>query len=332
MYGLYASILFVLVLNVLPDIRVVYVAAVLVVLLCIRLLIQNYIVSKQLKISAKIFLSNVLDTRFRAFSSINEYLDNVDRVDIVQGGDNWAVYYAIFDFYGHTRGGDYLSRQVVYTVYEYHLRRELPNVVFDNRRAHGRQFRYRYAGSQKISLEGNFDDVFETYMPNYYKVDSLSFITPEVMQIMLQATEYDIELAGDRLFVYAPVLTDSELGPLAELGNKLGAALDDNIDNYRDSYLTGTLRAQTTSSFARELLKSPVRPAVMVAIMSVPLAGVMYAALTVGWGALFNQISMYVYLLFGGALFKLVKTIRDNNRKERSFQTYIRYGAEHPGR
>ena len=57
---------------------------------------------------------------------------------------------------------------------------------------------------QKLKLEGDFDQFFETYAPPEYQIDALQLLTPDVMQALKEvAAAYDFELVGDYLYAYA---------------------------------------------------------------------------------------------------------------------------------
>jgi hypothetical protein len=198
--------------------------------------------------------------------------------------------------------------------------------------ARGRQFRFRFLGSQRLSLEGNFDTRFDTYAPEYYAIDSLSFITPEVMQIMLEADDCDIEIAEDRLFLYASLIDVAQVPEFQQYGNKLGAAIDDNIDAYKDSYVAGAAARTTTTSFARQLLRSPVRPAVIAGLLFVPFVVMMYFGFTKNSALLVSRESLIVDFMFGSYVYKAVSIVRSNRSKISSFQAMVRYVQSNPGR
>ncbi len=120
---------------------------------------------------------------------------------ILEEDNNSRLYYAIFNFYTQTKYGDYLSKQIYYTVFETQLIRQLPHILLDSKSAKKRQFKYIYLKSQKISVQGHFDDYFDTYAPQTYHIDSLSFITPEVMELLIDAKDCDIEIVNDRLIL-----------------------------------------------------------------------------------------------------------------------------------
>lgn len=167
-------------------------------------------------------LSNVKDKQIR---------------NIVKGPD-WTYSDFSYGVYARTRGGSYKRASVYYGVMSAQLPRALPNVFFDSKKARRRQFRFHFRASQKHSLEGDFDRYFVTYFPENYKVDSLSFISPDVMLALREAADYDIEIVGDRLFLYGPLYEpEVQINDMANKLQKIKKELLDNILTYRDERL-----------------------------------------------------------------------------------------------
>ena len=138
-------------------------------------------------------------------SSVGVELDGVDKTGLIETGDGWRLYDIIFDHYRRTKhGASYKSRESFYTVFEIGLRRSVPHLVFDDRIAKGRQFGRVYSKAQQLQLAPVFDRQFTSYAPKHYQIDTLSFITPEVIEAMLAMPGRDFEFLGDRLVCYAP--------------------------------------------------------------------------------------------------------------------------------
>jgi hypothetical protein len=163
--------------------------------------------------------------------------------------------YAIYQDLG--RGGEYKAYDVYYSVMAAKLPRKLPNVFFDSYTARERQFRYQFARNQRHSLEGDFDKYFVTYFPPTYTIDSLSFITPDVMLALRAAHDYDIEIVEDYVFLYGP------LGPVeeqfADMQSKLMAIkkeLLDNITTYRDERLPAAVGREQVALLGASLARS----------------------------------------------------------------------------
>ena len=150
--------------------------------------------------------------------------------------------FTIFD-YKYSTGSKDNKRAHNWSVSRLKLTRKLPNLVFDstsNNQWFLSNLPVTFKNSQKISLEGDFDKYFTLYAPKKYKIDTLSFITPEVMAHMIdELRDAEIEIIDNYLYIYREGNTDdygyklliTELFELAE-------EIEDNIDSYRDDRLT----------------------------------------------------------------------------------------------
>lgn len=153
-------------------------------------------------------------------------------------GDDWEYADFTYNVYGQYKGGEYLRARVYYAVMSAKLPRRLPNVFFDSKKARGRQFRFHFAKSQRHSLEGDFDKFFVTYFPSGYAIDSMSIISPDVMWAMRDASDYDIEIYGDRVFLYGALYDpERQLPDMAAKITRIKKELLDNILTYRDQRL-----------------------------------------------------------------------------------------------
>lgn len=175
-------------------------------------------------------------TKLGAIDELSEVRDKKIR-NVVHGND-WEYYDFSYNVYARYRANNYKAATIHYGVMATTLPRSLPNVFFDSIKARHRQFRFHFARSQRHSLEGDFDKHFATYFPPDYTIDSMSFISPDVMWKLREARDYDIEIVGDQLFLYGP-LYDPEL-QITDMANKITAIkkeLLDNIMSYRDDRL-----------------------------------------------------------------------------------------------
>lgn len=131
---------------------------------------------------------------------------------------------------------------VYYSVMTVDLPRKLPHVFFDSGWARGKQFGMEFAGSQTISLEGDFDKYFTTYFADQYHIDSLSFITPDVMWAMKEAADYDIEIVGNQLFLLGDLRDPSiQLPDMERKIMKIKSTLMQTTKSYRDNSLEPVL-------------------------------------------------------------------------------------------
>ena len=161
---------------------------------------------------------------------------------------DWSYTDLEYAVYRQLKNGEYKEAKIFYAVISTVLPRKLPNVVFDSKKQRGRQFKTIFDSKQLHRLEGNFDNYFATYFAETYTIDSLSFITPDVMLALIDASDYDIEIVGDRLLMYGPVYAPSL--QVAEMAQKLAAIkkqLLDNILTYRDQRLPYAEGRQTVT-------------------------------------------------------------------------------------
>ena len=92
------------------------------------------------------------------------------------------------------------------------LPRRLPHMLLDGTKNNNGLFSNLpdyFDKQQTLSLEGNFDKNFTLYVPQKYERDALYVFTPDVMQVLIdQASDYDIEIIDDDLFIYSSQLFD----------------------------------------------------------------------------------------------------------------------------
>ena len=135
------------------------------------------------------------------------------------------VDYLLYDFVAYREK----QRRFLYTVCEIKLRKEVPNIIFDSKSTSIIGFQNLIASSQILSANPQFDQYFRLYSPLFHSIETLSFVTPEVLEELLKLTAYDFELIGDSLIGYAPILNKEELIYFREACLKLHARLNDNL-------------------------------------------------------------------------------------------------------
>ncbi len=257
-------------------------------------------------------------------ATVNLELNHVDKLRLIEKQDNSQVYLATFDFYRHLKHGQYLAKQAYYLVAEVQLKRHLPHILFDSKSAKRNQFKSIYLKVQKVSLQAPFDDSFDTYMPQSYNIDVLSFISPEVMEALLTATDYDIEIINNKLLLFAPLLDEREKQMLIKKAQYIAEHINDNIDNYRDDRLKGLDRKNNVTNFARSLLKSPYKY-ILISILSglLIILNIILAFVTPNessFGILVNQFSVINYVIFFSNLTLAYKIVRTNKQAIAQFK------------
>jgi hypothetical protein len=161
---------------------------------------------------------------------------------------NWSYADYSYDVYQQTKYGQYQSGTVYYGVVAVTLPRILPNVLFDSKRDRGHQFKALFSMDQIHVLEGNFSEYFTTYFAEEYAIDSMSFITPEVMEALIEAADYDIEIVGNQLLLYGLLYEpDLQITDMASKAEAINKKLMNNITVYRDDRLPAAVGAQTVT-------------------------------------------------------------------------------------
>ncbi len=140
------------------------------------------------------------------------------------------------------------SESMSFSIAFFKLPRILPNIFFDSKQSGGREFKYLFSENQCHSLEGDFDTYFDTYFHNDYKIDSLSFITPEVLEIVKTARNFDIEIYGDTIYLYSELQAmPRQIMEMKKLGSSIREKLLQNIMTYRDDRIDYELGRKTIS-------------------------------------------------------------------------------------
>ena len=125
-------------------------------------------------------------------------------------------------------------------------------MVLDSVAAKDKQFKYLYTKSQRIFLGSGFDKHFEVYAPMYYELDTLSFITPEIMVKMIDLKDCDIELIRGSILFYASLLSEEQLELFIVKCLHLHAALNRNLASYQDSW---TNKSSGVTEFGKQLVR-----------------------------------------------------------------------------
>lgn len=161
----------------------------------------------------------------------------------VSSNTNNSVFTVAGVSFGSTGSTSDSSRNRTYTigVTELILPRVLPNILLDSKKNNltgaGNLSQF-VGGSQKLSLEGDFDSYFTLYTPADYERDTLYFLTPELMQLLIdEGRDYDIEIVGNKLKLYRQGGVDySEAGlkMMFAIIDTLGGEFIENTARYTD--------------------------------------------------------------------------------------------------
>lgn len=261
-------------------------------------------------------------------SATGTELEKLDKCEIISLGKDWSISDITFNFNRQSKHGDYLAKQAFYTVCEIKLSRLLPHVLFDSKKAKGSQFKALYLKAQRLSFEGNFDDHFDSYCPKSYHVDTLSFITPEVLEAMISVSDCDIEIINDSLLIFAPLLPKKELNDFQNHCFGIYNALNDNINTYRDDRLSGQKRKTDVTLFSKVLLESPRRFYLAAFFFTtIILILVSMSIYNRKPGYILNQFGVLSFAFGMSAIHKIFKIYRRNNSLVKSlrFESSIKH-------
>lgn len=176
--------------------------------------------------------------------------------NFIRGEDYIYADYS-YDEYRKTKNGDMLVRTHYYAVVHTTLSRKMPHVLFDSLLARKRQFRFVYSANQLHNLEGDFNKYFAVYFPRSYHIDSLSFVTPDVMWAMKEAADYDIEIVGDKLFMFGHQSNpDVQINDMAAKLAAIKKTLIRSVKAYRDERLPYASGKQSVAPLGVGLAKS----------------------------------------------------------------------------
>ncbi|HSH56202.1 MAG TPA: hypothetical protein VK983_05270 [Candidatus Limnocylindrales bacterium] len=258
---------------------------------------------------------------------VSQNLQELGRRDMqlenVVYGDDWSYGDYSYCIYKKSKHGEYKAETIHYSVVEVQLARPLPNMLFDSPKTHRRQFKLMFDASQKHSLEGLFDRHFTTYFPKYYSIDALSIITPEVMEAMLAADDCDIEIDGDKLYLYKPLIPVQQIPDLIDKATYIKDKLMNNIVTYRDERLPYAEGRKDVATFGTKLHKNPLvaLPTLLIGL-ALLIGAIINGRLNPGSGINFSLL-MYGSIFSVTSAYQLYKARRDNAEYDRRYRGYM---------
>lgn len=114
----------------------------------------------------------------------------------------------------------------------------LPHVAID-RRNNSFNVGDDFERSQRYSMEGDFDKYFTVYCPKGYERDLLYFLTPELMQALVEMNkDFDAEIIGKKLYFYQggnKTYTAESLQAIFKLISLIGGEVAENTHRYVDA-------------------------------------------------------------------------------------------------
>lgn len=136
------------------------------------------------------------------------------------------------------------------------LSRKLPHTIFDstnnNLVASISNLPVNLKKRQSLSLEGNFDKYFTLYCPENYEQDTLYWLTPELMELLVtNLSIYDIEVVDNKVYLYPNgkfKLDEINIKKLISIADWLYYQFEDNTHRYADTRI---------ASFAKNIVAAP---------------------------------------------------------------------------
>lgn len=172
------------------------------------------------------------------------------------------------------------------------LPRHIPNMVLD---ASSNNFLRSFTNlpasikdAQRLSLEGDFNEHFNLYVPKDYERDALYIFTPNLMLALLEySADLDIEIIGDELYFFKKgtfrLTSPKELKRLITLSNRIHAIIFRNAENYWD-FRTKKRASNRIAKNGRTLRKNFVFRsslwAIIIGLVVITLALIGYVSLT----------------------------------------------------
>lgn len=301
---------------------IVFLAIILCIIYFTQEIVHYFVVRHRIKSRDYIGFTVNINNDFRSqfiHSAVNQQLNFYDSVMYIKDTPQYTVFDSRYDKYRKTKNGQYKSGEAYYTVIEYKLPRQLPHLMFDSKTAKGRQFKLSFAGSQKLDLEGNFANYFDLYSPQYYQIDTLSFITPEVMEVMIQNSSCDIEIKGDSLMIFAPLLNNQQIEEFEASTRNLWQELSHNLKHYRDDRLDKLIGKEKVTDFGASLLGNPNKYLPPILITGLVVTAIIYYSLTLSIKILYNEFSIIVIIIFVSNLYGYFKLKNKNAKAEANF-------------
>jgi hypothetical protein len=228
----------------------------------VYLFVNNFLLSRAIK-QRKIEFRKIAKSKDMQLGTLpmSSTLHSITKEESKQNNvyikNDWGLYDYEFVLNRRTKYGKSKVKTFYYSVGVFKLSRKLPNIFFDSNKTGGNEFKFLFHKSQKHSLEGDFDSYFSTYFSEEYTIDNLSIISPEVMQALLDAKEYDIEIFEDNLYLYNEIeVMPEQLLDIELKGKNIRDKLNNNIKTYRDERIEVSSGRNTVSLSGLKLRQS----------------------------------------------------------------------------
>lgn len=144
--------------------------------------------------------------------------------------------------YTYVKGSGKNQTTYTYSFARVALNRNLPHMVLDAKSNNffGSNLPDSFDSTQRLTLEGDFNNHFNVYVPNGYETDALYVFTPDVMAVLVDhGSKHDMEIIGEELFIFKSGKTkladkselESVLSIVSTISNELRAQSKRYVDD-----------------------------------------------------------------------------------------------------
>lgn len=150
--------------------------------------------------------------------------------------------------YHYTTGSGKSQQTHFLQIFELTLPRLMPHMVIDSLVETGSYgastLPIKFAGSQRIELEGDFSKYFSLYAPDNYGITALTVLAPDAMvALMDHASKCDIEIINNKLYFYWPSTPKTQ-----KEYEEIFSTVDSVLDKTLDKLTTSDVFAQTSQA------------------------------------------------------------------------------------
>ncbi|RFA09281.1 hypothetical protein B7R54_08605 [Subtercola boreus] len=143
------------------------------------------------------------------------------------------------------------------------LPRSMPNIWLHSLRGEA-AMPFSVAGGERVRLEGDFDEYFDTYAREGAQQEALYVLTPDVMALLIDnASRFDVEIVDDRLYLYTRGYFDVLIDPswwqaVADVMNTVGQKVTRSASRYTAGGSAGeqARRIQTRATVWRRITQT----------------------------------------------------------------------------
>ncbi len=155
--------------------------------------------------------------------------------------------------YTFTTQSNESSQEHTWGILRAKLSKHVPNVILDATETNivGSNLPKSYGSGQVLELEGDFNKYFHVLVPDGYGRDTLYFLTPELMAVLVDyGKEYEIELIDDYLYMYKEggfKFDKANMSRLFQTIDYFAYQFEDNVKRYTDTRVPVSKLANTVA-------------------------------------------------------------------------------------